>query len=467
MTNIILKDRPCGWGKTTEMIATLNPNNKYVIVVPLLSETERVELAAAKRGIEFHRPGFHFGEEVSGNKGDHARKLILAGKNIVCTHELFYRLGSVAAMKVPSGLSMNSPLADYNLIIDEVLDPFDQFRGVSPFDFRRDYIGLGLVECGSNNQVSPTKEWDERMAAKSQTFNTKLYEAAKSGSLYFENGTMLIAAIPLELLTKPKLVTVLTFLCEGSFFVHYIRKLQNEGHDIDLTIDKLSAEELSEWRKDVFQSLTIESISSLEAFSMNYGSQTRNQTVKKKKDEGKKVGNALSNHRTRVMGKEVPLSNVLLTCVRSNWFENVRGEKPKSSHWSKSSKIFGHPKKTIDDQWTTSGVNWAANTTRGTNQYIDCDHALYLYDQFPNPQIVNFLGVSKSAPRFQDAYALTELVQWLFRCQIRQGGYGLNPEGEAVFRGARLATTVYIPSARMRNLLLNWLQRGVIDASKG
>lgn len=84
---------------------------------------------------------------------------------------------------------------------------------------------------------------------------------------------------------------------------------------------------------------------------------------------------------------------------------------------------------------------------------------MYLYDQYPNPQLLTFLGLARNSPeahQFCNAYALTELVQWLFRSAIRVGGLNMTKHS---YRPRR-KVTLYMPSERMRNLLLNWLLYG-------
>ena len=84
-------------------------------------------------------------------------------------------------------------------------------------------------------------------------------------------------------------------------------------------------------------------------------------------------------------------------------------------------------------------INWVPNTTRGTNNYAHCSYAIYLYEQNANPVLLNWLGANTKVLR--DSYALSEMVQWIWRTRVRRG--------EPV--------TVYMPSKKMRKLLNTWL----------
>ncbi|MDC1384005.1 hypothetical protein N8500_11090 [Candidatus Puniceispirillum sp.] len=87
-------------------------------------------------------------------------------------------------------------------------------------------------------------------------------------------------------------------------------------------------------------------------------------------------------------------------------------------------------------------ANWIANTTRGTNDYIHCSHFIYLYNQSINHVVARWLGNSSRA--FNDAYALTKLIQWVWRFKVRRG--------EPII--------LYLPSPRMRRLFEKWLYGG-------
>jgi len=77
---------------------------------------------------------------------------------------------------------------------------------------------------------------------------------------------------------------------------------------------------------------------------------------------------------------------------------------------------------------------------RATNEYQNRNACAYLVNRFENPIIQTYFrqyGLEVN----EDLFALSELVQWLFRSAIRNG--------EPI--------SLYIPSRRMRKLLEDWL----------
>ena len=79
--------------------------------------------------------------------------------------------------------------------------------------------------------------------------------------------------------------------------------------------------------------------------------------------------------------------------------------------------------------------------TRATNDYQDCSAVAYLINKYFNPYIKHFFtmyGVEVD----EDAYAVSEMLQFIWRSAIRQGK----------------PISVYIPSSRMRTLLEQWIE---------
>ena len=135
------------------------------------------------------------------------------------------------------------------------------------------------------------------------------------------------------------------------------------------------------------------------------------------------VVNALKNLRGRQL-KDVPAENILITCAKDGWHKS--GDKNTAGPFASGSKLF-------------KGANWVAKITRGTNDYAHCSHLIYLYDQHMNPYVARWLEDNSRA--FDDAYALTELIQWVWRSRVRKGQ----------------PITLYLPSPRMRQLMEQWL----------
>ena len=55
MKQIKIIDRPCGTGKTTEILNSFEEDKKYLVIVPFLSEVERVKQSVQK-SCTFYEP---------------------------------------------------------------------------------------------------------------------------------------------------------------------------------------------------------------------------------------------------------------------------------------------------------------------------------------------------------------------------------------------------------------------------
>ena len=131
------------------------------------------------------------------------------------------------------------------------------------------------------------------------------------------------------------------------------------------------------------------------------------------------VVNALKNLRGRQL-KDVPAEKILITCAKDGWYKS--GDKTAAGPFASGSKLF-------------QGVNWVAKVTRGTNDYAHCSHLIYLYGQHMNPYVARWLEDNSRA--FDDAYALTELIQWVWRSRVRK----------------EQPITLFLPSPRIRRLM--------------
>ena len=83
---------------------------------------------------------------------------------------------------------------------------------------------------------------------------------------------------------------------------------------------------------------------------------------------------------------------------------------------------------------------------RATNEHRHRTNLAYMIDLYMVPIVKTFVE-SRGLKVDQDQYALSALVQWIFRSAIRDGQ----------------PITLYIPSERMRGLLMDWLNPKPMD----
>ena len=85
-------------------------------------------------------------------------------------------------------------------------------------------------------------------------------------------------------------------------------------------------------------------------------------------------------------------------------------------------------------------TGYLACNSRATNAYRHCVALAYLVNRYFNPVIKNFF-LQNDVRVEEDGYALSEMLQWIFRSAVRD-------EKEI---------WLYIPSKRMRDLLVEWM----------
>ena len=83
---------------------------------------------------------------------------------------------------------------------------------------------------------------------------------------------------------------------------------------------------------------------------------------------------------------------------------------------------------------------WIEMTSRSTNLHRDRTALAYLVNRYPQPYFEDFFE-TRDVPINQDHFAISEMIQWVFRSAIRD----------------QKPISIYIPSERMRSLFVKWL----------
>ena len=401
-STVTIRDYPCGSGKTTSMIEGFRSDRKYLVIVPLLTEVDRV--VEWSKSIPFQQP--HANDNDAPTKTEHLENMVLQGENIAATHSLFERL-------VP--LARNGLLSDYDIIIDEVPEVVRSVSSKSKVSIEEFYLNSGYMTVDTKTGlVSPTGKWWSMRDDVDDTLSTTILNYANTGCLYLLEGHLFIWAMPKELLTAGRTTTILTYKSEGSVLSSYLKKL-----DIPVEVTNDNQREEA-FRKKAAELITIKDITALSKLSLSHSGQLAGMS---KSNYCRTVVNALKNLRGRQL-KDVPAENILITCAKDGWYK--KGNVDVAGPFASGSKLF-------------QGANWVAKITRGTNKYAHCSHLVYLYDQHMNPMVARWL--EDNSREFDDAYALTELIQWVWRSRVRNGQ----------------PITLYLPSPRMRRLMEEWL----------
>ncbi len=399
---VTIRDYPCGSGKTTSMIEGFRSDRKYLVIVPLLTEVDRV--VEWSKSTPFQQP--HANDNNASTKTKSLESMVLQGQNITATHSLFKRL-------VP--LARQGFLSNYDIIIDEVPEVVRPVSSKSKVSIEEFYLNTGYMTVDTKTGlVTPTGKWWSMRDDVDDTLSTTILTYANTGCLYLLEGHLFIWAMPKELLTAGRTTTILTYKSEGSVLSSYLKKL-------DVPVEVANDNQREEaFRKKAAELVTIKDIPALSRLSLSYSGQLAGMSNSK---YCRTVVNALKNLRGRQL-KDVPAENILLTCAKDGWYKG--GDKTAAGPFASGSKLF-------------QGANWVAKITRGTNDYAHCSHLIYLYDQYMNPYVARWLEDNSRA--FDDAYALTELIQWVWRSRVRKGQ----------------PITLYLPSLRMRQLMEEWL----------
>ena len=411
---LTIVDYPCGLGKTNALLSILEarPDLLVLVVVQTLSEVDRIISSVPKGRIYAPEgPG-----SLHRTKGEQLEPLVHAGRSIVITHNLYERAGILANQ---------GAFSSYQVIIDEVPNAVSVSDLVlDPVSFKEFYIDPGYFSLREGGLVVMTYKGDDEEARLKQALDERLISNIRSGRLYYDGKKHFIQTIPTSLFTHADSVTVLTFLSEGSLFLKFLEK-----HQIDYRVLR-SSKCNQEFQQRARENLKIHRMPSLDKVSFGYSKQT---SYKPKSKEVGSIRNALKNLKQRdLVG--VDLKNLIITCAKQNWF-----------HRSGSSYNEAKPSLFSIDSRMFKGANWLPNTTRGTNDYLHCTHAIYLYEQNANPILLNWLNANDA--QFKSDYSLTEMVQWIWRTRLRRG--------EPVH--------VYMPSKRMRGLLQAWLTLGASE----
>lgn len=400
MSNQInIVDAMCGMGKTSAAINYINtaPEDKHFLyITPYLDEVERIIQSCPEK--HFIQPQ-SYGDQLKSSKLKDIKRLFNQGRNIVSTHALF----SMFDDEIIDIVS----LQNYTLIMDEVADV------VEPLNISDHDLSLIL-----NNCVEIIDGHLLRWIDSDYTGDFEKYKRLIDlNAVYYYNNTALLWMFPVKTFEAFDEIFILTYMfdaqiqrCYYDFYDLEYKYLYVDGNSLDtycFTENKI------QYQYPDYKSL----IHIMDNEKMN------------------KIG-----ERDFSLSKSWYLRNKNNNCMTeiknnlSNYFRRIVKTPSKQNLWT----TFKSYKDILSGGGYAKG--FLSCNARATNAYRECTSLAYVINRYLNAIVKSFF-LQQNVRVEEDGYALSELIQWTWRSAIRDGK----------------DIDLYIPSKRMRELLINWM----------
>ncbi len=417
-------DAGMGAGKSTAIISYINSTLHLVIIlVERQSEVDRY-VKACPRLISVADVA-----ELSGTlKSEEIINLVKQGKSIVSTHQLFARWDGELLREIKQ--------KGYELIKDEVIEGFEVLRQFKSEDFQL-MLERKQLEAVPNDKLNrvrlglfplPSRYQDVTDALKNR--DCYLYE--------FAEGIRLITAPKEEAFRVFDKVTILTYMFQAST-LSYMFKMNGYNFDYFSVKDGHIVKYYKQNGERFLHQLTVEGLAR-RALRLSDGrpiSLSSSEATNKPAVHGV-ICKEIRNVYRRWQRDAGISSNDFAYTYHGDYWEEVHHRDHSNLTLNRHYRDIVRREQMTEEQ--RKAVTFIPQTTRGTNDHSHKKYMVFAVNVHMNPIIENFLK-SHFETIDTDSYALSRLVQWLWRGCIRKG----EPMVCCVF------------SKRMRNLLNEWL----------
>lgn len=438
---IIIIDAIMGKGKSTYVINEIikkHPEKKFICVVPTVDKLDKnknvikegeVGRYLREIGAEFYEP------ETKPSKTKDLQRLISKDSNIVTTHALIQNIDEITIDLLKK--------SNYTLIIDECLSVVQEYgkngEKCSQSDVKTllhdewvksDERGFLVWNTEKEKTVFDNKyrgRWDD---IKRLCNLHALMRMPRPGREYSDS--IFIWNLPVEFFTLFSECYICTYLWNGSFQKSYFDMHNVVYYHMTLNDNGSSLDEYDIQKEQLFRMKYYSLINICRDDKLN--------AIGTPEIKGKKHKNPLCKNwylsEQKEKQKNADKKSVYLERLKHNtinYFKNIVRTKSDKNMYT----TFKDYRNDIKGEGYTRGFVYC--NCKGTNEYRHKESLAYLINLFPPKNIVRFFeyqGIKFDV----DMYALSELLQWIWRSRIRDG-YPIN---------------LYIPSQRMRTLLDDW-----------
>jgi hypothetical protein len=400
MNRIYVVDSIMGSGKTTychnEMLT--NKDKKYIYITPYLEEIKRLI------GDKDNRTGFYtdrlFREPLHLGEGklQSLHELLIKEKNIVTTHALFRR-------SIPETIELIST-SEYTLMLDEALDVIEIIDIAC-----QDYDMLLNNKLIEEQEKGLIKWVDDKYEGKFIDLKILCQNGIVAKIKRSKKVQLLAWNFSSDLFKAFKEVYIFTYLFESSHLKYYFDMNNIKYEKYTIQNNKL----IFYQDKNPYNKSDIRNLINIYNGNLN--------------NLGDKETAMSLNWFKNYPNLRVKLKNNIY-----NYLHNILEAKSNTIIWT----TFKSAKKSLSG----SGYSrrFISLNTRATNKYKNSYNLAYCCNRYISPDYIDYFRINNILVN-EDLYALSELLQWIWRSAIREGNQ----------------INIYIPSQRMRNILIDWL----------
>lgn len=396
-------DMIMGSGKSSAAINYMNKmykKNKFLYVTPFLTEVNRVKEQCPD--LKFVEPEMRNGH----GKLTDIRFLLSKGRNIATTHVLF----SMFTAEIIDICKSQG----YTLIMDEVANVITEYK-IGSEDRATLLEKYAYIEKGTG-----IIRWREDMAG----YVDEKYLAEKrlcdlQALACYGDSEITMWLLPIECFNAFEEVYILTYLFKGQIQRYYYDFFKLPYDYLYVKGDTLAEYEFT----------------------------TEPQMQKIRYDYSKLI-HICDNEKLNKIGQaEYDLSktwfernaknNVVLPQLKNNifnFFHNIQKSPTDNNIWT----TFKDYQKALSGKGYSKG--FLPSNSRATNAYKDRTCVAYCLNKYINSVVKIFFN-GKGVKTDENIYAVSEMLQFIWRSAVREGN----------------EIWVYIPSSRMRNLLIQWI----------
>ncbi|MDM5334973.1 hypothetical protein QUF56_17390 [Ureibacillus composti] len=409
---VTVVDSIMGSGKTSWAIQFINQSPEYIkfiFITPYKSEVIRIINSTAR---EFVQP-----ESTAGfTKMKSLKEIISKGKNIAATHKLFESCDAELIRLLNA--------EHYILILDESLNSFNSID-----------ITKADIQVLLRSKTDPVISVDDRgfVTWLDEDYDTGKFSAirniANAGNLVMYKNISMYWLFPVEVFNCFDKVYILTYMFKGQIQCNYFDYLKVPYEFKAVGYNEVTGYHLVPYRNN----LNEDRGELKRLINIHYSS------VRDKRDMNK-----IGEERTAFSVNHLKRSTKdkhYVKMIRDN-IDNFCRHKVDCNKEDIIWTTFNDYK----DKIVTNKISgrFVPINAKATNEYANATACIYLGNRFLNPLIKQFFH-SHGVKVDDDLFALSELLQWLFRSNIRNGG----------------KIDVYIPSRRMRTLLEKYLDNEI------